>query len=277
MRYLVPICLSAMLAVAALGDRRSLIISKKREELSTLDHQALIDFETGAAADKWRSNATPASLASAINFGGSFLSFTIVSNSAAIASNGLLSVNGTAGIVADGTRALQYDDNVTQNGYAALEFLTQYPIISIQLWLRYGTMWNGAAFQSFDTIDCRDTGGGEYLIFNCYDGGSSPGPLEFSIHTQGGTTLMNGGGTNATRYCVDMHWNSNTMGCLIRVRDTNGTLFCSGSNPLTSAQMLKRIRLGASDNHGSSHAGNPSVVIDRIKVNTNGTFPLGFP
>lgn len=282
MRYYVLSLLCFMLALSALGERRSMFLSKKPEVASSdpADADIYIDFETGSAGDKWRSNATPASLATAIKVGGSAAAFTIVSNGAAIASNRLLVVNATAGIVKDGTRGLEYNDNVapaTQpQGGCVLHMVNSFPKTSAQFWIRFGSMWNGSAFQSFDVWDARDSGGGEYLIFNVYDG-VSPQPMEFSIHTQGGTTIMTNIGTNVTQYCVDTLWDSNTMGCLMRVRDTNGNIFCQGSNPMTSAQMLKRIRIGMADSHGSSHAGSPSIVFDRIKINTNGTYPLSFP
>lgn len=257
-----------------------MLLSKKPEvAAAALDYQILIDFETGSAGDKWKSNAAPASLASAISLGSSLCSFTVVSNNAAVASNRLFVVNATAGLVRDGTRAMEFNDNVSLNameGGGYLHFNDPWPILSVQFWIRFGTMWDSSAFQSFDPFKLISEGAAEFLIFNVYDGVGDP-PLEFAIHTQPGANIMSSLGTNATFYCVDMHWNSNTMGTLIRVRDTNGSLFCSGSNYIEQALSVKHIQMGMIDGHADTHAGSPSIIIDRIKINTNGTYPLSFP
>ena len=272
-------CLLAMLSLAFVGGGRGTFVASGQRPSSGLDYQILIDAETGAAGDQWRSNATPASLQSAISLGSSLCSITIASNNAGIASNRLFVVNGTAGLVKDGTRAFEYNDNVSppnaMHGGGYIHLNDEWPILSVQFWIRFGTMWNGSAFQSFDPFKLISDAAAEYLVFNVYDGTGTI-PLEFSIHTQAGANIMNSDATNATFYLVDMHWNSNTMGTLIRVRDTNGNLFCSGSNNLTSALSVKHIQFGMIDGHGATHAGSPSIIVDRIKISTNGNFPLGF-
>lgn len=269
MRYLVPLCLALMIALAAIGDIRRSLLLPGAPAAAAVAPDILIGFETGSDGDAWKSNAAPAALTSAIEIGAStFIWPEVGSNNAARDSNTLLRVSTTQ--AKRGTRSFRaHCTNATVGDWIEFTLATNLAKVSWCYWFRVDTAWDGNDFGSHDMRRFYSTNG-DYFIDNL---DSQPAALGIGAHCPSDVGTPVYIPTN-TWVNVQGIWDSNTMGCIVRVY-TNSTQFAQSSNNLPNAVGMGRLQFGHVDGHTKRIAG--FAYFDDIEIYTNGPKGTPFP
>ncbi len=257
--------LSLMVAIAAFGERRGMILSKKPQAASGASSaHILADFESGANLDLFTTNANTAAhdITNMMSIGANLTVQTCHSNTANIRSNNLVRVSTT--FARRGTRSLRAALTNDQS-YIEIHLKTGFPIVSWSLWFRVDEQWNDGGFESYDVQDFRSDSG-DFAINNI---DTQNGVYTYGAHTGAGVAP---GVTFTSNYWYNVqgHWNSNTMGYLLRFY-SNGVSMGQASNDITSARVLNHFRLGHCDDHNQFNAG--FFYVDDFEIWTNGTFP----
>ncbi len=261
--------LSLMVAIAAFGERRGMILSKKpaAADSGASSAHVLVDFETGANGDAWVTNNATGSalLTNAASIGTSLGLWRINSNNAYFNSNTLLRVSTTQ--ARRGTRSFRV--HCTQDwSYAEFGLKNDFPKVSWSIWFRIDDKWDGNDFGSHDMQDFR-ADSGDFAINNV---DSQPGTIVYGAHTGTGVGATQGPFTSNYWYNVQGLYDVATKGFLLRYY-SNGVSMGQSSNNITVGTPgdLRVFRIGHCDNHGKFVAG--FAYMDDLEIWTNGTFP----
>jgi hypothetical protein len=265
MRYLVPSLLCVMLALAALGDRRALLRSKK-PETSTPWYDLWVDFENGADGNQidrfMVTNMIRTGVASVL----------VYSNNATIGSNRLITVSTTQ--ARSGTRSLRYDSFQDQ-GWIELDFPGDFTNMCGGFYLMLSAGFSGGTFSSYDWGDVKATSG-EFLVAPNYD--DSAGNITYNVHTGAGIGAERPIFTNVW-YWIAWRWDKvNLLATMVINSNVNGPLTAVGTSTLALASENAGLRrIGRIDNHNVNNSG-AFAWFDDDCIDTNGSswaFPNG--
>ncbi len=266
MRYLVPLCVCLMLALAALGDRRALLTSKKPEAAAgggAVWYDLWLNMENGADLDQVNrfmvTNMIATGVASAL----------VYSNDISRDSNRLIQVSTT--YKGSGTRSVRYNSFQDQ-GWIELDFAGDYTNVCGGFYFWLGPGHQGLLFNSYDWCDAK-ADSGEFAALN-YD--DSVGNITFNMHTGAGIGAEIPISTNTQYWCA-WQWDKLNLKATY-VFNTVGPLTAFGTSTIALAsENFSKFRFGRIDNHGSVNSGAFNYF-DDLCIDTNGSswaFPNG--